>query len=153
MNGKEDEGVAVVVAAHPVDEDRRPAARMFLIWAGVAVILVVALGAFLGREDTGSKAVPPQLVGTWTSAHPDYSDRYLVLTSDSITFGIGGTSTVIYSIIGVAVEKDQEGNQHFVVHFRGVDGTRFRREIVLDEGGTSLHFKSQPGVVWTHLVI
>ena len=98
------------------------------------------------------KTVPPELVGTWTSTHPDYSDRYLTLTSDSITFGIGGTSTVIYSIIGVAVEE-HHGIQNFVVHFRGVDGTRFRREIVLDEGGTSLHFRSQPGVIWTRLTI
>jgi len=152
MNGAEDEGVEVVVAAHPVDEDRRPATRMLLIWTGVAVILVVALGALLSREDTGSKTAPPQLVGTWTSAHPDYSDRYLILTSDSITFGIGGTSTVHYSIVGVEVEE-HHGNQCFVVHFQGVDGTRFRREIVLDETGTSLHFKSQPGVVWTRLAI
>ena len=152
MNGSKDNGVAVAVAAHPVEEDRQTATRMLLIWTGVAVILAVALVAFLGREDTGSKTVPPQLIGTWTSAHPDYSDRYLVLTSDSITFGIGGTSTVIYSIIGAAVEE-HHGNQHFVVHFRGIDGTRFRREIVLDEGGMSLHFKSQPGVVWTHLTI
>ena len=153
MNGSEDKGVAVVVAAHPVEEDRQTATRMLLIWTGVAIILAVALVAFLGREDTGSKTVPPQLIGTWTSAHPEYSDRYMVLTSDSITFGVGGTSTVIYSIIGVAVEKDQGGNQYFAIHFRGVDGTRFRREIVLDEGGESLHFKSQPGVVWTRLTI
>jgi hypothetical protein len=152
MNGAEDEGVAVVVAAHPVEEDRRSTTRMLLMWTGVAVVLVVALGALLSRENTGSKTVPPQLVGTWTSAHPDYSDRYLVLTSDSITFGIGGTSTVLYSIIGVAVEGHHD-NQFFVVHFQGADGTRFRREIVLDETGVSLHFKSQPGVVWTRLAI
>lgn len=152
MNGTEDEDVAVAVAAHPVDEDRPSATRMLLIWTGVAVILVVALGALLSREDTGSKTVPQKLIGTWTSTHPDYSDRYLTLTSDSITFGIGGTSTVIYSIIGVAVEEHHD-IQYFVVHFRGVNGTRFRREIVFDEGGTSLHFRSQPGVIWTRLTI
>jgi hypothetical protein len=52
----------------------------------------------------------------------------------------------------VAVEGHHD-NQFFVVHFQGADGTRFRREIVLDETGVSLHFKSQPGVVWTRLAI
>ncbi len=52
----------------------------------------------------------------------------------------------------VAVEGHHD-NQFFVVHFQGADGTRFRREIVLDEAGVSLHFKSQPGVIWTRLAI
>ena len=148
MNEAEDKHVTEVVAAHPAKEDRRPATRMILIGTAVVVILAVALGAWLSREDTGSKTVPPQLVGTWTSAHPDYSDRYLVLTSDSITFGTGGTSAVRYSIIGVAAEENDD-NEYFVVHFRDGGGTRYQREVVLGDSGKSLHFRSQPGVVWT----
>ena len=145
---EEDRDVTVAVAAHAVEEGRRPATRMILIWAVVVVILAAALGAWFSREDTGSKTVPPQLVGTWTTAHPEYSDRYLVLTSDSITFGTGGTSTVRYSIIGVAVDGN-DNNKYFVVHFRGAGGAKFRREIVLGDSGQKLHFKSQPSVVWT----
>ncbi len=148
MNREEDRDVVVAVAARPVEEGRRPATRMILIWTAVVVILAVALGAWFSREDTGSKTVPPQLVGTWTTAHPEYSDRYLVLTSDSITFGTGGTSTVRYSIIGVAVDGNDD-NKYFVVHFRGAGGAKFRREIVLGDSGKKLHFKSQPSVVWT----
>ncbi len=147
MNREEDRDVVVAVAAHSVEEGRRPATRMILIWTAVVVILAVALGAWLSREDTGSKTVPPQLVGTWTTTHPEYSDRYLVLTSDSITFGTGGTSTVRYSIIGVAVDGNDGNN--FVVHFRDAGGAKFRREIVLGDSGKKLHFKSQPSVVWT----
>ena len=145
---EEDRDVTVAVAAHAVEEGRRPATRMILIWAVVVVILAAALGAWFSREDTGSKTVPPQLVGTWTTAHPEYSDRYLVLTSASITFGTGGTSTVRYSIIGVAVDGNDDHN-YFVVHFRGAGGAKFRREIVLGDSGQKLHFKSQPSVVWT----
>lgn len=148
MNREEDRDVVVAVAARPVKEDRRPATRMILIVTVVVVILAAALGAWFSREDTGSKTVPPQLVGTWTTAHPEYSDRYLVLTSDSITFGTGGTSTVRYSIIGVAVDGNDD-NKYFVVHFRDAGGAKFRREIVLGDSGQKLHFKSQPSVVWT----
>jgi len=148
MNREEDRDVVVAVAARPVEKDRRPATRMILIVTAVVVILAAALGAWFSREDTGSKTVPPQLVGTWTTTHPEYSDRYLVLTSDSITFGTGGTSTVRYSIIGVAVDGNDD-NKYFVVHFRDAGGAKFRREIVLGDSGQKLHFKSQPGVVWT----
>ena len=141
--------VRVEVPAHPVvEEEKPPVVRRVLLVAGVVAIIAILSWAWLSREDTGLRSVPPVLIGLWTSSHPEYSDRTLVLKSDSITFGIGGTKSVRYSIIGV-VEQEEESLRYFVVHFRGEDGAKFRREIVVADSGRSLFFRSQPDVVWT----
>jgi hypothetical protein len=141
--------VRVEVAAHPVvEEDKPPVVRRVLLVAGIVAIVAILAWAWLSREETGLRSVPPALIGLWTSSHPEYSDRTLVLKSDSITFGIGNTKSVRYSIIGV-VEEEEENLRYFVVHFRGEGGAKFRREIVLDDTGKSLFFRSQPHVVWT----
>jgi hypothetical protein len=142
--------VTEVVAAHSVEQATKDRRRKFLLGAGIVAIclmLVVIVDSWLSREDTGFKSVPPSLIGTWTSSHPEYSDRSLVLKSDSITFGTGATSTMRYTIIGVAPQEDDD-DKYFVVHFRGDDGAKFRREIVLSNDGESLHFRSQPHVIW-----
>ena len=152
MNEEErDFGVVTeVVAAHSVREAKRARRRRFLLGAGIVAILMmlaVIVDSWLSREDTGFKSVPPALIGTWTSTHPEYSDRSLVLKSDSITFGTGPTSTIRYTIVGVAPREDDD-DDYFVLFFRGDDGSEFRREIVLTDDGESLHFRSQPHVEW-----
>jgi hypothetical protein len=142
--------VTEVVAAHSVEEAKRARRRKSLLGAGIVAIclmLAVIVNSWLSREDTGFKSVPPSLIGTWTSSHPEYSDRSLVLKSDSITFGTGPTSTMRYSIIGVAPYEDDD-DKYFVLFFRGDDGQEFRREVVLSNDGESLHFRSQPHVIW-----
>jgi hypothetical protein len=151
--------VTVAVPAHPVvAEDKLPVVRRVLLVVGIVAIVAILAWAWWSREDTGLKSAPPSLIGTWTSSHPEYSDRPLRITSDSITFGTGGTSQVRYSIFGVAVEEvdeaedeDEFATEYFAVHFRGDDGAEFRREIVLSESAQRLHFRSQPHVVWTRL--
>jgi len=158
MNEEEEEEeeyrrVVEVVAAHPVEEKDladvwKGRVRKILMAVAVAIILFGLGWAWMTREDTGLKSVPPSLIGLWTSSHPEYSDRTLVLKSDSITFGLGGTKSVRYSIIGV-IEEEEDRVTYFVIHFSGEDGAKFRREIVLADGGKSLFFRSQPDVVWT----
>jgi len=142
--------VTVSIPMHPVEEENKPSVvRKVLVAAGVVAILAIVAWALLTREDTGSKSVSPALIGLWTSSHAEYSDRTLVLKSDSITFGTGGSNSVLYSIIGVVEQEEDDHTKYYVVHFRGVDGAKFRREIVLVDNGQSLFFRSQPDVVWT----
>lgn len=162
MNEEENDEVrrvTVSIPAHPVvEENALSVLRRVLVVLGIVAIVAILAWAYLTRQDTGLKSAPPSLIGTWTSSHPEYSDRMLTITSDSITFGIGGTSSVHYSIVGVAVEETGEGegeeevvSEYLAVYFRGADGADFRREIVLSESAQSLFFRSQPHVVWTRL--
>jgi len=148
MNTPDQGHVIEVVAAHEdVDPKGMSTRRILLILLGLAVVAVVA-GRLLYQQGFDSKTVPTELVGLWTTADPSYSDRYLELQPDSITFGTGGTSSIKYSIIGVVRQEAGEG-EAYEIHFRGVDGSKFSREIVLAGSGDKLFFRSQPEVVWT----
>ncbi len=140
--------VIEVVAAHEdLDPKGMSTGRILLILLGLAVIAVVA-GRLLYQQGFDSKTVPTELIGLWTTADPSYSDRYLELQPDSITFGTGGTSSIKYSIIGV-VRQEAGEREAYEIHFRGVDGAKFSREIVLAGSGNKLYFRSQAEVVWT----
>ena len=148
MSTPDQDHVIEVVAAHEdLDPKGLSTGRILLILLGLAVIAVVA-GRMLYHQGFDSKTVPINLVGLWTTADPNYSDRYLELQSDTITFGTGGTSSIKHSVIGVVRQEAGEG-EAYEIHFRGVDGAIFGREIVLTGSGDKLFFRSQPEVVWT----
>jgi hypothetical protein len=147
MNDNDEERVIVEVPAHEPEPQRVLITRRILIWAVVIGVMALLAGMLLDRPDYVSKTVPEVLVGEWTCELPEYSDRYLTLTPSSITFGTGGTSFVTYKILGV--EKEQvEGVDTIILHFRDVAGTKFQRSVVADPSGSSMHFASQPAVVW-----
>lgn len=147
MDNSDQGRVITVVAAHEVEDTKgRNTGWVLLILLGLVVIALVAV-RLLDRQDFDSRTVPTKLVGLWTSANPNYSDRYLTLQPDTITFGTGNTSSVKYSIIGVVRQEAGEA-EVYKIHFRGVDGAEFSREIVLASSGDSLSFKSQPHVIW-----
>jgi hypothetical protein len=148
MSTPDQDRVIEVVAAHEdVDPEGMSTRRILLILLVLAIIAVVA-GRLLYQQGFDSKTVPTKLVGLWTTAEANYSDRYLELQPDSITFGTGGTSSIKYSIIGVVRQEFGEG-EIYEIHFRGVDGANFSKEIVLAGSGDNLFFRSQPEVVWT----
>jgi hypothetical protein len=139
--------VAVVVPAHTPEPKRVLVGRRILFWA-VAIGAVALLAVVLhDRPRYDSKAVPPTLIGQWTCQLPEYSDRFIELTPSRITFGTGGTSSVTYRIMGVENER-LEGADVFVLHFIDAAGTKFKRTVVHSPYGASMHFASQPSVVW-----
>ena len=147
MSTNGENNVIVEVAAHEPESPRSITTRRALI--GVAVIVVVALvaGRFLFDRGYDLKTVPPSLVGEWTSDNPEYSDRYITLTPRNIVFGVGGTASVTYTILGIREEQVDDVDQ-LILHFRDVSGTRFERAVILDPSGAHMHFASQPGVIW-----
>lgn len=147
MSTNGENNVVVEVAAHEFEPPRTITTRRILIWMTVVVVLALLAGRLLYHRGYDSKTVPPSLVGEWTSNHPEYSDRYITLTPGSITFGIGGTSSVTYTVLGV-VEEETGGAETIVLHFRDVAGTKFQRTIVVDDPGNRFYFASQPAVTW-----
>ena len=147
MNTNGENDVIVEVPAHEPEPKRVMTFRRALIWVAVIFVCVLLVGGLLDRPDLDSKTVPESLVGEWTSDHPEYSDRYLTMRSKSITFGVGGTSFVKYTVVGI--EKEQvEGVDMIILHFRDVAGTKFKRTMVVESAGARIYFESQPAVVW-----
>lgn len=144
MTGNDEERVYVEIPAHEPEPPRVIRSRRILIWAGALVLIGLLAVGLSGRQSYDSKSVPASLVGEWVSAHPEYSDRYLILTPTSITFGVGGTSSVKYTVLGIVKREDDA----IELHFKDAAGTTFKRAIVVDPVGSNFHFESQPAVVW-----
>jgi hypothetical protein len=147
MNDGTESRVIVEVPAHEPDPPRVIMMRRIKIWAAIiAGVAVLALGVF-NRQSYDSKTVPEFLIGEWTSSNPEYSDRYVTLTPTGITFGTGGTSYIKYRILGI-VQEEVDGADTIVLHFRDVAGTTFQRRVVVGPSSLTMHFKSQPTVIW-----
>ena len=72
--------------------DRRGGARLkAALLIAVAVIAVLALEIVVNRESSGDvlAAPPEELVGTWVTENPGYSDRALVIGYDHIELHLG----------------------------------------------------------------
>jgi hypothetical protein len=116
---------------------------------GVVVMIAVAAGSLLTAGCHGSDGkVPDVLLGVWTSSSPGYSDRYIEIRPDSITFGTGGTTSVRYEIRGCERNQTPDGPL-YVLEFEGTSGGAFRRPLYYSpEGGGRLKFKNEPAVTW-----
>jgi hypothetical protein len=147
MNEGTEDRVIVAVPAHEPDPPKVIKMRRIRNWA--AVIALVALVAFIlfSRQSYDSRIVPDFLVGEWSSDSPEYSDRYIELTPTAITFGTGGTSFIKYQILGI-VQEEVEGVDTIVLHFKDVSGTTFKRRVVVGPSGLTMHFSSQPAIIW-----
>ncbi len=54
-------------------------------------------------------ALPEYLVGTWKTSAPKYADRYLKLSEDFVTFGVGERREESYYIQEIGTEQDGDG--------------------------------------------
>ena len=147
MSTEGENNVYVEVSAHEFEEPEANATRRNLILLVTVVVVALVAGRLLYDRGYDAKTVPQSLVGEWTSDHPEYSDRYITLTSNSITFGVGGTSSVKYAIIGIEKER-VEGVDTIILHFRDVAGVKFKRSVVQYPSNDRFFFASQPAVIW-----
>jgi len=147
MNSNGENDVIVEVPAHESEHQPFMTLRRALIWVAVVFAFVLVAGAMLDRPKLDSKSLPQAFVGEWTSDHPGYSDRYLKMKSKSITFGVGGTSYVKYTILGIE-EELVDGTEIIILHFRDVAGTKYKRTMIVETPGARMYFESQPAVVW-----
>ncbi len=147
MSSNGEDNVTVEVPAHEPEPEPVITMRRALISVVIIAVFVVLAGNLLNRPDLDSKTVPESLVGDWTSDHPEYSDRFLKVTPNSIAFGTGGTSFVRYRILGIEQEQ-VEGVNKIILHFRDVAGTKFKRTMVVESPGARMYFVSQPAVTW-----
>ena len=119
------------------------------------VILIVLLAVMIiyrvmvPRDPMVAKTLPKEHHGIWVTTNIDYSDRYVEIDKDSITFGTGGVTGKRYLVTGYNREREEGGVVIHTVYFKDVDGSRFSRPYIFEPGdGGSLMFKNQPEVVW-----
>lgn len=119
------------------------------------VILGLLLGfvvynAFFDEPEGAMRTVPDRLHGAWVTSHLDYSDRYLDLRAETITFGTGGVNSQTFKVTGFDHSREPDGRELDTVFFRSVNGSTFSRQFHFSDGSRrTLVFVNQPDVVWT----
>jgi hypothetical protein len=147
MNEKAEDRVIVEVPAHEPDPPNVVRMRRIRNWAVILTVFILLAFMLSSRQSYDSKTVPDFLIGEWTSENPEYSDRYIELSPKSVTFGTGGTSFVKYQVLGI-VQEEIDGVDTIVLHFKDVAGTTFKRRVVVGPSGLTMHFASQPAIIW-----
>jgi hypothetical protein len=88
------------------------------------------------------------LQGIWTTTHPQYQDRFLQFSDDTIAFGWGEAGAGAYAIDDLDSEPAENGT---LVHVRYADmaSTDYQLSFyyVVQNSGT-IWMKSQKGVYW-----
>ncbi len=93
--------------------------------------------------------VPEHLVGTWKTRAPQYADRFVEFTMDSLIFGTGGDSADSYMI--TKIEEVDDGLQTlYTISYTIPEGQEFRLSFYhdLSKGGV-IWFKNQDHLIWT----
>jgi len=121
------------------DAGRKP---QHLLLALSLVILLIA-----GCKHHENPSVPTQLIGTWGTEEPRYSELFLDITHDSVVFTTaeGGVETYWIS----KVESAGKGNtvMHVLYGERAGEHLDFKFYYQAKDGGI-LRFKNQIGIPW-----
>jgi hypothetical protein len=67
--------------------------------------------------------LPQHLVGVWKTSAPQYEDRYLRITEDSLIYGIGEGEEVSHTIERINV-KQENGETIYTFHYKDAEGEK-----------------------------
>jgi hypothetical protein len=119
---------------------------MKLKWIVIPVLIVAA--AIYGFHSKKSRDIPVNLIGKWTTLAPGYQDRFIELTKETLTYGLGGDKKDICFIS--SIKKRPEGNNVlYSINYKNTDGLKFTRSFYYDaENGDMIKFKHQEHIEW-----
>lgn len=120
---------------------------MKLKWIAIPVVIMVVFLIFVFFPKK-NKDIPENLIGKWTTSAPGYEDRFLEITKETLTYGLGGDKEDIYFISNL--ETNPEGNKlPYTINFKNKDGLEFTRSFYYDpENGGAIQFKHQEHIKW-----
>ncbi len=89
------------------------------------IILLIIIAVMASCQYGGRNELPAELIGSWETSNPRYTDRLLSFTDDEIHFGIGKGQVAIYTI--TKVKSSDLGHQtiKYVIHYKNQDNDDF----------------------------
>lgn len=79
--------------------------------------------------------VPPYLMGLWKTSSPQYEDRYLKFTENTLTYGIGEGKEVSHNIEKIDV-KQGSGETIYSFHYKDAEGDKWTLTLTYRPEGT-----------------
>ena len=110
-----------------------------------AVIVAVAITLFNFKKN---RDIPLNLMGKWTTSAPGYQDRFIEITKETLTYGLGGDKEDVYFIS--SMEDSPEGNKMlYTISYKNSEGLEFTRSFYFYPGnGGTIQFKHQEHIEW-----
>jgi hypothetical protein len=105
-------------------------------------------------SNCGHEAVPPELIGTWTTSAPLYETASMEITADTITFRDGKGYAGVNRITDIEKREEKEGTL-VKMGYEGDEGVHFVLSFYLKKvkKGTAAHpmivYKNQKNLKWT----
>lgn len=133
------------------EEERKPGiltTTRILVGLLVVVIVAIVVARLVFWVNPEYSEVSPRLFGLWTTAHPDFNDRYVEFRRDTVTFGTGGTGVVKYKVLGMDVEEVGDLT-HYTIYYRDLAGTEHTVDVYLDAPGLVLRFTDSADARWS----
>jgi hypothetical protein len=120
---------------------------MKLTWITIPVVIMVVLLIFVFFPKK-NKDIPEYLIGKWITSAPGYEDRFIEITKETLTYGLGGDKEDVYFISGI--EKSLKGiNVLYTISYKNTDGLKFTRSFYYHpENGETIQFKHQEHITW-----
>jgi hypothetical protein len=99
---------------------------------------------------TGSKNLPGEISGTWTTQDESYAGEYIELTDKTVAFGIEDGERHEFPVMKVEAEKGHLfGSTIYSVYYTdGAGAKNLFRIIYTPEDGGTLRQKSAQDVLW-----
>jgi hypothetical protein len=116
------------------DESYRRTYKTGITLSTVYVFLSI-LFFFIGCQK--NVPVPQHLIGVWKTSAPQYEDRYLKITEDSLIYGIGSGEEVSHTIEKINVEQ-KDGETTYTFHYKDIEGEKWSLTLIYSpvSGGT-----------------
>jgi hypothetical protein len=112
----------------------------------VSLLLILAISFVwhCGYE----RSAPNELVGVWKTQDPKYTNRFLEIDTDTITFGTGEGTFETYTIKKIKKGHETKG-MLYTVHYEDEAGNTYTFAFYYSpEMGGVLRLKNQKEIIW-----
>ena len=128
------------------DIARRNLRRRFLQGAGIALVAMLAVRAWVDRPPPSLDVLPPSLLGTWMTDDERYADRAFVIGQDELELHVGDGMVTYHSIVSVQEVVESE-HWAYEINYNSTDGPAVMNVFLHADG--VLRLKNPNDVAWT----
>jgi hypothetical protein len=86
--------------------------------------------------------LPQHLVGVWKTSAPQYEDRYLKITEDSLIYGIGEGEEVSHTVERINV-KQENGETIYTFHYKDAEGEKCDLALIYNPASETIQLKNR----------
>jgi hypothetical protein len=86
--------------------------------------------------------LPQHLVGVWKTSAPQYEDRYLKITEDSLIYGIGEGEEVSHTVERITA-KQENGETTYTFHYKDAEGEKWDLVLIYNPASETVRLKNR----------